>query len=92
MITDASIAATLLWAELRELADIHGPAHHTRIYEIGQWTLTANPTEHCVYVCHDDGHAGIIGPGETTDLAPELARALRRDLHEHVYQFRRSHP
>lgn len=92
MITDASIAATLLWAELAQLAEVEGTAATRRVYQVGSWTLTADPAHRTIAVDRHAQHCGIIGPGETTDLAPETARALRRDLHEHVYQVRRNHP
>jgi hypothetical protein len=49
-----------------------------------------------VAVDWDGRPAGTIGPGETADIGggpPEAtAQRLRRDLHEHVYQYWRSQP
>lgn len=94
MITDASIAATLLWPELAALAAIYGPATPAALWAVqcGPWTLTSVAAEHTVRVALQGAHAGTIGPGETTDLDPDTARRLRRDLHEHVYQHHRRHP
>ena len=97
MITDATIAGALLWAELVAVSQIHG--HPTSAapwrVEVGRWTLTADATARTVAADYDGQAAGIIGPGETADISggpPEAsAQRLRRDLHEHVYQFRRSH-
>jgi len=92
MITDASIAGTLLWAELRDLANIYGPARGPWRVEVEDWTLTADVAQRSVAVAAAGQHIGLIGPGETTDLEPDLARRLRRDIHEHVYQYWRSRP
>jgi hypothetical protein len=93
MITDASIAAALLWPELAALATIYGPATANRApwrVEIGHWTLTADIAGRSVAVSAAAQFIGLIGPGETTTLDPDTARHLRRDLHEHVYQHHRS--
>ena len=97
MITDASIAGALLWRELTPLAEIHG--HPTSAapwrVDVGRWTLTADTTTQSLTVDFDGHAAGTIGPGETADISgrpPEAsASALRRAIHEHVYQHYRSH-
>jgi hypothetical protein len=94
MITDASIAAALLWSELAEFASLQGAAAYLQPHSIGRhWTITADPLAQTVAVAWDGQPAGIIGPGETCDFtgAPPDAtpQRLRRDLHEHVYQLRR---
>jgi hypothetical protein len=79
--------------ELAALADIYAPDDSADwTITIEPWTLTATPDIPVVSVLWNDWPTGEIGADYAEIFAPGIAdgaQQLRRDLHQHVYQYRR---